>query len=99
MGWYELSSFELSNHFDADLLLIQKFDPEKAFGVVHYEGKAKNYYIKRFVFEPIAIGRKQTLISEETGSKFMYLTSNAESVFYLLVYQQLRSLPHYWSGT
>jgi len=78
-GWYELSSFELSNHFDADLLLIQKFDPEKPFGVVHYEGKAKNYYIKRFVFEPIAIGRKQTLISEETGSKFLYLTGNPEA--------------------
>ena len=78
-GWYELSSFELSNHFDADLLLIQKFDPEKAFAVVHYEGKAKNYYIKRFVFEPIAIGKKQTLISEENGSKFLYLTSNPEA--------------------
>lgn len=78
-GWYELSSFELSNHFDADLLLIQKFDPEKPFAVVHYEGKAKNYYIKRFVFEPIAIGKKQTLISEENGSKFLYLTSNPEA--------------------
>ncbi|SEA80003.1 DNA gyrase/topoisomerase IV subunit A [Pedobacter hartonius] len=75
-GWYELSSFELSNHFDADLLLIQKFDPEKAFAVVQFEGKAKNYFIKRFVFEPIAIGKKQSLISEETGSKFIYLTSN-----------------------
>lgn len=75
-GWYELSSFELSNHFDADLLLIQKYDPEKPFAVVHYEGKAKNYFIKRFVFEQIGIGKKQTLISEETGSKFLYLTSN-----------------------
>lgn len=75
-GWYELSSFELSNHFDADLLLIQKFDAEKPFAVVQFEGKAKNYFIKRFVFEPIAVGKKQTLISEETGSKFLYLTSN-----------------------
>ncbi len=78
-GWYELSSFELSNHFDADLILIQKFDPEKPFAVVHFEGKAKNYYVKRFVFENIAIGKKQTLISEESGSKFHYLTSNPEA--------------------
>jgi len=75
-GWYELSSFELSNHFDADLLLIQKYDPEKPFAVVQFEGKAKNYFVKRFVFEPIAVGKKQSLISEETGSKFLYLTSN-----------------------
>lgn len=75
-GWYELSTFELSNHFDADLILIQKYDPEKPFAVVHYEGKAKNYYVKRFTFENIAVGKKLSLISEETGSKFVYLTGN-----------------------
>jgi len=75
-GWYELSTFELSNHFDADLVLIQKFDPEKPFTVVHYEGKAKNYFIKRFVFEVIGVGKKMSLISEEAGSKFHHLTSN-----------------------
>lgn len=79
-GWYELSTFELSNHFDADLILIQKFDPEKPFALVQYEGKAKNYFVKRFVFESIAVGRKGGLISEEAGSKFIYLTSNPEAV-------------------
>jgi topoisomerase-4 subunit A len=75
-GWYELSTFELSNHFDADLVLIQKFDPEKPFAVVQYEGKAKNYFIKRFLFESIGVGKKLSLISEEQGSKFVYLTGN-----------------------
>ena len=78
-GWYELSTFELSNHFDQDLILIQKFDPEKPFAVVQYEGKAKNYYVKRFVFENIAVGKKLSLISEETGSKLIYLTGNPEA--------------------
>ncbi|TDO23250.1 DNA gyrase/topoisomerase IV subunit A [Pedobacter duraquae] len=75
-GWYELSTFELSNHFDADLLIIQKYDPEKAFSVVQYEGKAKNQFVKRFVFESIAVGKKQGFISEEPGSKLIYITSN-----------------------
>jgi topoisomerase-4 subunit A len=75
-GWYELSSFELSNHFDADLLLIQKYDPEKAFSVLQYEGKAKNHFVKRFTFEPIAIGRKQSFVSEEAGSRLICITSN-----------------------
>jgi topoisomerase-4 subunit A len=79
-GWYELSTFELSNHFDADLILIQKYDPEKPFALVQYEGKAKNYFVKRFVFEAIAVGRKGGLISEEAGSKFIYLTSNPAAV-------------------
>jgi topoisomerase-4 subunit A len=92
-GWYELSSFELSNHFDADLLLIQKFDPEKPFAVVQFEGKAKNYFIKRFLFEPIAIGRKQTLISEETGSRFIYLTSNPAALLTVDVLKGKTQIP------
>jgi topoisomerase-4 subunit A len=79
-GWYELSTFELSNHFDADLILIQKFDAEKPFTVVQYEGKAKNHFIKRFVFEAIGVGKKLSLISEENGSKFLHLTSNPEAM-------------------
>ncbi len=75
-GWYELSSFELSNHFDADLLIIQKFDPERPFAVLQYEGKAKNHFVKRFVFENIAIGKKQSFVSEEAGSKLICITSN-----------------------
>jgi len=75
-GYYELSSFELSNHFDDGLLLIEKFDPEKTFAAVHFEGKAQNYFIKRFVFELQANGRKTIFISEEQKSKLLFLTSN-----------------------
>ncbi|TDQ08762.1 DNA gyrase/topoisomerase IV subunit A [Pedobacter metabolipauper] len=92
-GWYELSTFELSNHFDADLILIQKFDPEKPFTVVQFEGKAKNYFVKRFVFEPIAVGRKGNLISEETGSKFIYLTSNPAAVLTVDVLKGKTQIP------
>ncbi len=92
-GWYELSTFELSNHFDADLILIQKFDPEKPFTVVQYEGKAKNYFIKRFVFESIAVGKKGSLISEENGSRFLYLTSNPEAVLTVDVLKGKTQIP------
>ena len=92
-GWYELSTFELSNHFDADLILIQKFDPEKPFALVQYEGKARNYFIKRFVFEPIAVGKKFNLISEENGSKFLYLTSNPAAVLTVDVLKGKTQIP------
>jgi topoisomerase-4 subunit A len=75
-GFYELSSFELSNHFDDGLILIQKFDPERIFAAVHFEGKAQNYFIKRFAFELQANGRKTIFISEEQKSRLLYLTSN-----------------------
>ena len=92
-GWYELSTFELSNHFDADLILIQKFDPEKPFALVQYEGKAKNHFIKRFVFEAIGVGKKLSLISEENGSKFLYLTSNPEAMLKVDVLKGKTQIP------
>ncbi|WP_285007982.1 DNA gyrase/topoisomerase IV subunit A [Pedobacter faecalis] len=92
-GWYELSTFELSNHFDADLILIQKFDPEKPFAVVHFEGKAKNYYVKRFLFESIAVGKKVSLISEETGSRFLYLSANPEAMLTVDVLKGKTQIP------
>jgi topoisomerase-4 subunit A len=75
-GYYELSSFELSNHFDDGLLLIEKFDAEKIFAAVHFEGKAQNYFIKRFNFELQTNGKKVVFISEEPKSRLLFLTSN-----------------------
>lgn len=76
-GNYELSTFELSNHFDDDLLLIQKFNPEQVFAAVHFDGKAQNYFVKRFVFELQSVGKKTTFISEEPKSKLLFITAHA----------------------
>jgi topoisomerase-4 subunit A len=46
-GIYELTSFDLNNHFDDKMVLIEKYNPEKVYSVVHYDGKSKNYMVKR----------------------------------------------------
>ncbi|MGB4399466.1 MAG: DNA gyrase/topoisomerase IV subunit A [Daejeonella sp.] len=73
-GIYELSSFDLSNHFDDHLLLIEKYNPEKVFTAIYLEGKSGSHYLKRFVFENSSIGKKSSIISEEAGSKLVLLT-------------------------
>lgn len=73
-GVYELSSFELSNHFDDHILLIEKYNPEKVFTAVYVEGKSGSHYLKRFVLENSSIGKKTSIISEESGSKLILLT-------------------------
>ncbi|WP_443937961.1 DNA gyrase/topoisomerase IV subunit A [Pedobacter sp. MW01-1-1] len=75
-GSYELSSFDLTNHFDDDLLLMQKFDADKVFAAVHYDGKAQNYFVKRFTFELQTNGKKVVFISEEPKSKLVCISSN-----------------------
>src|SRR6195952_2479231 len=47
-GTYELTSFDLNNHFDDKMIRIEKYNPEKVYSVIHYEGKGKNYMVKRF---------------------------------------------------
>ncbi|CAM3984087.1 DNA gyrase/topoisomerase IV subunit A [Mucilaginibacter galii] len=79
-GTYELTSFDLNNHFDDKMQLIEKYDAEKVFAVVHYDGKSKNYLVKRFVFENTPVGKQSSFISEEPGSKLVLISSAAQPI-------------------
>jgi topoisomerase IV subunit A len=79
-GVYELTSFDLSNHFDDKMIRIEKYNPEQVYTVVHYEGKAKNYFVKRFTFEPLAIGKPTSIISDESGSKLILISAAAQPI-------------------
>jgi topoisomerase-4 subunit A len=79
-GNYELTSFDLNNHFDDKMIVIEKYDPAKVFAVVHYDGKSKNYMVKRFVFENTVIGKQTSIISDENGSKLVLMSGAAQPV-------------------
>lgn len=79
-GIYELTSFDLNNHFDDKMIVIEKYDPAKVFAVVHYDGKSKNYMVKRFVFENTVIGKQTSIISDENGSKLIIISGAAQPV-------------------
>ncbi len=79
-GIYELSSFDLTNHFDDKMIMIEKYNPEKVYAVIHYEGKSKNYYVKRFVFEQQVIGKPVSFISDEGGSKMVLISGVLQPV-------------------
>jgi topoisomerase-4 subunit A len=51
-GNYRLSSFDLTTHFDEDMIRIEKYEPERVYSVVYLEHKTKSYYLKRFKAEP-----------------------------------------------
>ncbi len=76
-GEYELTSFELSNHYDIDkLMLIEKFDEDKTVAAVHYDGKKKNFYVKRFKIETQRVGKSFNFISGAKGSGLIVVTTN-----------------------
>jgi topoisomerase-4 subunit A len=79
-GTYELTSFDLNNHFDDKMILIEKYNPEKVYSAIHYEGKSKNYMVKRFVFENTTLGRQTSIISEESGSKLVLISGAMQPI-------------------
>ncbi|WPU93391.1 DNA gyrase/topoisomerase IV subunit A [Mucilaginibacter sabulilitoris] len=79
-GIYELTSFDLNNHFDDKMIRIEKYDPKKVYSVIHLDGKSKNYMVKRFSFENVALGKQVSIISEEPGSKLILIANEAPQV-------------------
>ena len=74
-GNYELTSFELTNRYDYNnVLFLSKFDLKGVLSAVYYDGKLKNYYIKRFCIETTTPNKKFTFISLNKGSKLEYAT-------------------------
>ena len=68
-GFYKLMSFDLSNHFEEDMVLIEKFNPSKALTVIYYSEPKKAYFVKRFI--PEFSDKKVSMFPEEDGNKFV----------------------------
>lgn len=51
-GNFRLHGFDLTTHFEPDVQLVEKFDPEKIYSAVYFDGEQGYYYLKRFNIEP-----------------------------------------------
>ncbi len=45
------TNFDLTNHYEDNIQIIEKFNPEKVWSVVYYDADQKFYYLKRFQIE------------------------------------------------
>lgn len=73
-GNYKLYSFDLENHFEEDLIFIQKFRPNQIFTVVFFDADQESYYLKRFQAEENE--KLNSLIGENPESKFVTYNSH-----------------------
>ncbi len=42
---------ELTTHFDNDMIVLEKWNPNKPISAVHYDGDKERYYVKRFMID------------------------------------------------
>lgn len=73
-GEYRLTNFSLSNHFDDDLILIEKWNPKKPISAVYFDGDKKQYNIKRFLIE--SSEKKVSFISDHEDSYLEVLSAD-----------------------
>ncbi len=82
-GDFYTTNFDLSNHYEPNILNIEKFDANKIWTAALYDADQKYYYLKRFQLE--AGSRKQNFLGENQKSRLMLLTDEVypriEAVF------------------
>jgi topoisomerase IV subunit A len=50
-GFFRLTGFDLSNHFEENILVIEKFRPGKVYSSIYWDAEQNFYYVKRFMIE------------------------------------------------
>ena len=75
-GDYYLSNFDLNNHYEENILRIEKYDADKIWTAILYDADNQGYpYIKRFQMD--ASKKKQNWLSENPDSQLILLTDTA----------------------
>jgi topoisomerase-4 subunit A len=67
-GSYRLLGFDLSTHFDEEMIHLEKFNPMKPVTAIYWEGQKERFYVKRFIPELVDKTRKVDFISDSQGS-------------------------------
>lgn len=86
-GEYRLSTFDLANHFDEDMIHIEKWVPERPISAVYYDSEKDLHYVKRFTCE-ITSDKRVSYISEGEGS-YLDCVSTAYRPVIRIVYNKL----------
>ena len=72
-GEFDISPVDLNNHYDDDLMVIEKFDPNKVWSAALYDASQQGYpYIKRFTLE--ANARRQNCLGENKDNQLIWFS-------------------------
>jgi topoisomerase-4 subunit A len=72
-GGYQVYSYDLENHFDKNLLSIEKYRPGKVASVVYFDAEQNFYYVKRFQIE-VNGGKPCRFIGDHPDNKLISVT-------------------------
>jgi topoisomerase-4 subunit A len=71
-GDYYCSNFDVNNHYEKDILVIEKFDQHKVWTVALWDAEQHFYYLKRFQLESSL--KKQSFLGDNAESRLLLMT-------------------------
>ncbi|MBQ5887921.1 MAG: DNA gyrase/topoisomerase IV subunit A [Bacteroidaceae bacterium] len=72
-GEFDIMPVDLNNHFEDDLMVIEKFDPGKVWSAALYDASQQGYpYIKRFTLE--ANARRQNCLGDNKDNQLIWFS-------------------------
>ncbi|MFN6945589.1 MAG: DNA gyrase/topoisomerase IV subunit A [Cytophagaceae bacterium] len=72
-GSYELTTFDLTNRYDAPTIeILTKATTDLVLSAIYQDGESGNYYVKRFKIETASLEKKFNFISESKGTKLLF---------------------------
>jgi topoisomerase-4 subunit A len=70
---FYITDFDANNHFEPNIKIIEKWDPDKVWTAVLYDADNEGYpYLKRFLMD--ASRRRQNFLGENANSKLLILS-------------------------
>ncbi len=73
----------LNSHFENDMIVLEKWEPNKPISAVYFDGERERYYLKRFMIEQP--DKEESFISDHSNSKLQIVALDyrpmAEIVF------------------
>ncbi|MFT3919482.1 DNA gyrase/topoisomerase IV subunit A [Cloacibacterium sp.] len=88
-GEAKLVSFDLSNRFDDEYLILEKWNPEQAVSCIYFDGEKGIYFIKRFLLENNV--NVQTFMPSEHSKSFIEFVGTADNCTAEIVFAKDKS--------
>ncbi|MFA7273979.1 MAG: DNA gyrase/topoisomerase IV subunit A [Crocinitomicaceae bacterium] len=94
-GEYRLSAFDLSLHFDEDMIHVEKWHADRPISAVYFDGEKEMHFVKRFLCE-VTTDKKVSFITESDGSYLDVVTTAYKpkaKIVYNKLLKETKNLP------
>jgi topoisomerase IV subunit A len=78
-GEYELTNFELTNHYEPrQVHTIAKYNEKGVISCIYYDGDQRNYHIKRFIIETSTLDKKFLFLTDHNRTELLMASYDAK---------------------